>query len=196
MKNICILLGMLPMLMIGTAACGFLPSDSSSPSGGNNYNEVTLSLRHTQIKETSQTRLRVLEDVVAKTEEENKGLTFKLEGIDEIVNRDTKLKQEMVAGNPPDIFEVFGGADLKLYVKANRMLDLTPILEELNLTDQFESLDEFTIDGRVYGVPYGGYSEGIFYNKKIFRDLELMAPKTWSELLQTPDRNKEAGYVP
>lgn len=160
------------------------------------YREITLSLRHTQIKETSQTRLRVLEDVVAKTIEENKGLTIKMEGIDEIVNRDTKLKQEMVAGNPPDIFEVFGGADLKLYVKANRMLDLTPILKELGLTDKFASLDEFTIDGKVYGVPYGGYSEGVFYNKKIFSDLGLDIPETWEELMESAEVIKNAGYIP
>ncbi|MGO4369604.1 extracellular solute-binding protein [Paenibacillus sp. 2TAB19] len=158
--------------------------------------DVTLSLRHTQIKETSKTRLKILEDVVAKTQDENKGLTFKLEGIDEIVNRDQKLKAEMAAGNPPDIFEVFGGADLNLYVKANRMLDLTPIIEELGIKDKFASLDEFTIDGKVYGLPFGGYSEAIFYNKKIFSELGLEIPTTWAQLLEISDKIKAAGYTP
>lgn len=158
--------------------------------------DVTLSLRHTQIKETSQSRLRIIEDVVAKTQLENEGLTFKLEGIDEIVNRDQKLKAEMAAGNPPNIFEVFGGADLKLYVKANRMLDLTPIIDELNLNDKFASLDEFTIDDKVYGLPFGGYSEAIFYNKKVFAELDLEIPTTWAELLQVCDVLKAAGYTP
>ncbi|WP_139995359.1 extracellular solute-binding protein [Paenibacillus paridis] len=158
--------------------------------------DVTLSLRHTQIKETSKTRLKILEDVVAKTQEENKGLTFKLEGIDEIVNRDQKLKAEMAAGNPPDIFEVFGGADLNLYVKANRMLDLTPIIDELGLKDKFASLDEFTVDGKVYGLPFGGYSEAIFYNKKIFSELGLEIPTTWAQLLDVSGKIKTAGYTP
>ncbi|MGO4698982.1 ABC transporter substrate-binding protein [Paenibacillus sp. FSL A5-0031] len=158
--------------------------------------DVTLSLRHTQIKETSKTRLKILEDVVAKTQDENKGLTFKLEGIDEIVNRDQKLKAEMAAGNPPDIFEVFGGADLNLYVKANRMLDLTPIIAELGLTDKFASLDEFTVDGKVYGLPFGGYSEAIFYNKKIFSELGLEIPTTWTQLVEISEKIKTAGYTP
>ncbi|WP_028609970.1 extracellular solute-binding protein [Paenibacillus harenae] len=158
--------------------------------------EVTLSLRHTQIKETSKTRLKILEDVVAKTEQENEGLTFKLEGIDEIVNRDQKLKAEMAAGNPPDIFEVFGGADLKLYVKAERMLDLTLILDELGIKDKFASLSEFTIDGKVYGLPFGGYSEAIFYNKKIFSELGLEIPTTWEQLLDISGKMKAAGYTP
>nr|WP_232242953.1 extracellular solute-binding protein [Paenibacillus sp. GSMTC-2017] len=182
--------------MTNVAACSTNKSQPLNEHETNKYKEISLTLRHTQIKESSQPRLRVLEDVVAKTMAENAGVTIKLEGIDEIVNRDTKLKQEMAAGNPPDIFEVFGGTDIKLYVKANRMLDLTPILEELNLTDKFESLAEFTIDGKVYGVPYGGYSEGIFYNKKIFNELGLKIPKTWDELIETSETIKRSGYVP
>lgn len=195
MKKSYILIAVLLAFMTNAAACGVnKPQDPRDQDDA--YREVTLSLRHTQIKETSKTRLRLLEDVVAKTIAENNGVTIKMEGIEEIVNRDTKLKQEMAAGNPPDIFEVFGGADLKLYVKANRMLDLTPILEELDLMDKFVSLDEFTIDGKVYGVPYGGYSEGIFYNKKIFESLNLGIPKTWDELMDTAEKIKKAGYVP
>ncbi|WP_308635402.1 ABC transporter substrate-binding protein [Paenibacillus silvisoli] len=158
--------------------------------------DVTLSLRHTQIKETSKVRLKILQDVVAKTEQDNPGLKFNLEGIDEVVNRDQKLKAEMAAGNPPDIFEVFGGADLNLYVKAGRMLDLTPIIEELGIKDKFASLDEFTIDGKVYGLPFGGYSEGIFYNKKLFTEYGLQVPKTFQELLAVADAVKAKGKTP
>ncbi|MEK3883107.1 extracellular solute-binding protein [Paenibacillus sp. PL2-23] len=186
---------MLAWMTVG-AACGLMRQNEEDTSVRHDYREVTLSLRHTQIKETSQTRLRVLADVVNQTMRENKGVTITMEGIDEKINRDTKLKQEMAAGNPPDIFEVFGGADLKLYVKADRMLDLTPILEELGLTDQFASLAEFTINGKVYGIPYGGYSEGIFYNKKIFAELGLGIPQTWDELMAAAERLKAAGYVP
>lgn len=194
-KGFC-LLAVFLVMMTNAAACGTHNAHDSDDAEEHQYREVTLSLRHTQIKETSQTRLRVLLDVVDKTMAENEGVTIKMEGIDEKIHRDTKLKQEMVAGNPPDIFEVFGGADLKLYVKADRMLDLTPILEELELTDKFASLDEFTINGKVYGIPYGGYSEGIYYNKKIFDELNLGIPMTWDDLMTAAESIKQAGYVP
>ncbi|WP_237179103.1 extracellular solute-binding protein [Paenibacillus sp. MMS18-CY102] len=158
--------------------------------------DVTLKLRHTQIKETSKVRLKIFQDVVAKTEQENPGLKIEMEGIDEVVNRDQKLKAEMAAGNPPDVFEVFGGADLNLYVKAGRMLDLTPIIEELGIKDKFASLDEFTVDGKVYGLPFGGYSEAIFYNKKMFADLGIAVPTTWDELIAAADKVKGAGFTP
>ncbi|MGM0882524.1 MAG: extracellular solute-binding protein [Bacillota bacterium] len=194
-KSFPLIAALMVSIMLIVSACGANnPADSAAPA--EEAKEVTLSLRHTQIKETSKTRLKILEDVVAKTEEENKGLTFKLEGIDEIVNRDQKLKAEMAAGNPPDIFEVFGGADLKLYVKAGHMLDLTSIIEELGIKDQFASLSEFTIDGKVYGLPFGGYSEAIFYNKKIFSELGLSIPTTWEQLLDVSEKIKAAGYTP
>lgn len=209
-KNYTLIAALLVSIMLVVSACGANNNAETNKNAGTNSTntpaeetespaeakDVTLSLRHTQIKETSKTRLKILEDVVAKTQEENKGLTFKLEGIDEIVNRDQKLKAEMAAGNPPDIFEVFGGADLNLYVKANRMLDLTPIIEELGLTDKFASLDEFTVDGKVYGLPFGGYSEAIFYNKKIFSELGLEIPTTWAQLLEVSEKIKAAGYTP
>ncbi|WP_244226726.1 ABC transporter substrate-binding protein [Paenibacillus protaetiae] len=182
-------------MMIPLTACMNEQAPDNTRKAGMNK-QVTLSLRHTQIKETTKTRLQILENVVKKTEDENPGLTFQLEGIDEIVNRDQKLKAEMIAGNPPDIFEVFGGSDLNLYVKAGRMLDLTPIIDELGIRDKFASLDEFTIDGKVYGLPYGGYSEAIFYNKDIFNELQIAIPKTWNELLAAADRIKAAGYTP
>lgn len=199
-KRITLIATSLVSIMLVAVACG---TNGNVGKDKNNHSnkpqeaeDITLSLRHTQIKETSRTRLKIIEDVVEKTQNENEGLTFKLEGIDEIVNRDQKLKAEMAAGNPPDIFEVFGGADLKLYVKANRMLDLTDIIDELGFRDKFFSLDEFTIDDRVYGLPIGGYSEAIFYNKKIFADLGLEIPTTWNQLLDVCAKIKEAGITP
>lgn len=196
MKSRAALIVALTWMTFSITACAGYGQTGGSSAESKQPEEVTLSLRHTQIKETTRARLEILEDVVAKTEQENPGLTFKLEGIDEIVNRDQKLKAEMTAGNPPDIFEVFGGSDLKLYVKAGRMLDLTPIIDELGIRDKFASLDEFTVDGKVYGLPYGGYSEAVFYSKKIFSELDLAIPQTWDELIAAADKIKAAGYTP
>ncbi|TYP68928.1 ABC transporter substrate-binding protein [Paenibacillus methanolicus] len=180
----------------GCASGGTNETGTDSPGGNTVYNDVNLTLRHTQIKESSKVRLKILQDVVAKTEADNPGLKFELEGIDEVVNRDQKLKAEMAAGNPPDIFEVFGGADLALYVKAGRMMDLTPIIEELGIRDDFANLDEFTIDGKIYGLPFGGYCEGVFYNKALFEKLNLTVPRTWDELLHVGNVLKSEGIVP
>ncbi|WP_268633699.1 extracellular solute-binding protein [Paenibacillus alginolyticus] len=41
------------------------------------------------------------------------------------------------------------------------------------------NLNEFTVDGKIYGLPRAGYVEGVFYNKKMFEDAGVQVPKTW-----------------
>ena len=59
----------------------------------------TVSLRHIQIGEAQKFRKAILDDVVAMTEAEVEGLTFELDGVEDSVNRFTKLPAEMAAGN-------------------------------------------------------------------------------------------------
>ncbi|MFS1512165.1 ABC transporter substrate-binding protein [Chengkuizengella sp. SCS-71B] len=157
---------------------------------------VTLTLRHTQIGEGKQSRLVLLEDAVSDAESKLEYVTFELEAVDHEVNRFDKLPAEMAAGNQPDIFDLFGGADTIRYAKADRLLSLNSILDELGLTDQFIELDEFTVDGEVYGLPIGGFTEGYFYSKPIFEELGVEPPSTWAELEDIALKSKEAGYVP
>ncbi|GAB2699445.1 extracellular solute-binding protein [Paenibacillus thermoaerophilus] len=167
--------------------------------GGNAANKVenfTVTLRHTQIRDWNRKRLELLRDVVRAAEAEVPGAAFELDGVEEAVNRFDKLRAEMVAGNPPHIFDLFGGTDTRDYVKAGRLLDLTPIIEELGLKDKFYNLDEFVVDGNVYGLPMAGYAEGIFYNKKIFARYGVRPPTTWEELLAAAETFKANGVTP
>ncbi|UKS27824.1 extracellular solute-binding protein [Paenibacillus sp. HWE-109] len=144
---------------------------------------VMLTIRHTQVKDTQKKRLAMLQEVVKATEAKVPGLSITLDGVEDKVNRFEKLRSEMAAGNPPEIFDLFGGTDTKDYVKADRLLDLTPILGELGLMDKFYSFEEFTVDGKIYGIPMAGYVEGLYYNKKLLAQAQIAPPKTWEELL-------------
>lgn len=127
-----------------------------------------MTIRHTQVGADKQKRLAILEDVVGKVQSEVPGLTFKLDGVDSDVNRKEKLRGEMAAGNPPAVFDLFGSPDSKIYAKEGKLLDLTPILEELGIKDKFSNLDPFTYEGKIYGLPIGGSGEGFFYNKEYY----------------------------
>jgi len=143
----------------------------------------TVSLRHIQISDAQKFRKAILDDVVKKTQEEVPGLTIELDGVEDQVNRFTKLPAEMAAGNPPKIFDLFGGAgDALKYAKAGRLLDLTPIIQELGIADKFLNLNQFTLDGKVYGLPIGGSTEGFFYSKPLFEKYNIKEPTTWDEL--------------
>ncbi|MCY7477819.1 extracellular solute-binding protein [Paenibacillus larvae] len=155
-----------------------------------------MKLRHTQIKENAAKTKARIEKAVKETEGKVPGLTIELEGVDEVVNRDTKMKAEFASGQPPEIFELFGGTDTKNYAKTGKLLDLTPIIEELGLKDKFYNLSEFTVDGNIYGLPRAGFVEGIFYNKKIFADNGLEVPRTWKEFEDLCQKLKEKGITP
>lgn len=138
----------------------------------------------------------MLEDIVKQTEAAVPGLTIKLDAVDSEVNRKEKLRGEMAAGKPPEIFDVFGSPDAALYAKEGLMLDLTPIIEELGIKDKFTTLDPFTHDGKVYGLPIGGSIEGFFYNKEYFQQKGLQVPKTLGELEQIAEKIKADGKIP
>ncbi|BFH61636.1 MULTISPECIES: extracellular solute-binding protein [Paenibacillus] len=155
-----------------------------------------LTLRHTQVGKDKEKRFAMLNDVVKKVEAEVNGLTFRLDGVDSDVNRKEKLRGEMAAGNPPDIFDLFGSPDFKIYAKEGKLLDLTPIIEELGIKDKFTSLEPFTYEGKVYGLPIGGTGEGFFYNKEYFEKKGWKPPTTFAELERMLAEIKADGKIP
>ncbi|CAM2812555.1 extracellular solute-binding protein [Paenibacillus sediminis] len=155
-----------------------------------------ITIRHTQVGADKQKRLAILTDVVKKVEADVEGLTINLDGVDSDVNRKEKLRGEMAAGNPPEIFDLFGSPDSKVYAKEGKLLDLTPILDELGIKDKFTSLAPFTYEGKIYGLPIGGSGEGFFYNKEYFQQKGLKPPTTMAELDNILDTIKKDGKVP
>jgi len=158
--------------------------------------KITLTFRHFWTKEHDKAVAQIFADVIRSFEAAHPHIKIEAEGIDQTFHREQKLKSEMVAGNPPDIFALFGGAEIEPYARAERLLDLTPFLKENNLHDQFIELSQWTFDGGTYGLPFEGNAEPIYYNRTIFDKLKLTPPQTWDELLEIIPILKENGYVP
>ncbi|KOR88615.1 ABC transporter substrate-binding protein [Paenibacillus solani] len=197
-KGLALLMTLLFVSSTLLSACGGKtadkPSGGSDGAGGNEPFEITI--RHTQVGEAKKFRLALLNDVVSKTEAAVPGLKIKLDAVDSEVNRKEKLRGEMAAGKPPEVFDVFGSPDAGVFSKEGLMLDLTPILEELGIKDKFSTLDPFTYDGKIYGLPIGISIEGIFYNKEYFSQKGLSVPKSLTELEQIAETIKADGKIP
>lgn len=207
-KSMLLLLSLVFVASAMLAGCGKsdntnAPAKEGKQATNNTGNEAKVSdepfeitIRHTQVGESKKFRLAMLEDVVGKTEADVPGLTIKLDAVDSEVNRKEKLRGEMAAGKPPEVFDVFGSPDAQLYAKEGLMLDLTPILDELGLKDKFTTLAPFTLDGKIYGLPIGGSIEGYFYNKEYFEQKGLNIPKTLDELDKLAETIKADGKIP
>lgn len=186
------LLLLLSTLLIVLQGCG-----SSSPlSASLEQRKITLTFRHFWVNEHDKPVAAIFQDAIRSFEAKYPHIKIDFEGIDQTFHREQKLKSEMVTGNPPDIFSLFGGAEIEPYVNARRLLDLRPYLQAEQLEQEFKDLSLWTFGDGVYGLPFEGFAEPIFYNKEIFQQLQLQPPETWEDLLQMIQVLKANGYIP
>jgi raffinose/stachyose/melibiose transport system substrate-binding protein len=111
----------------------------------------------------------------------------------------TKLTTVMQSGNPPDIFQSWGGGTMNEYAKAGLLKDITPDLEKDGWKDTFSpgALAVYSYDGKNYGVPRDMGAVGFWYNKDLFAKAGIeKPPATWTELLDTIKTLKAAGITP
>ncbi|UNK20360.1 extracellular solute-binding protein [Paenibacillus sp. N3/727] len=203
-KSLALMMSLLLITSAFVSGCGGNKSSEepakgtdTPPAASNEPFEMTI--RHTQVGDAKKFRLALLQEVVKKTEEAVPGLKLNLDAVDSEVNRKEKLRGEMASGKPPEIFDVFGSPDAGVYAKEGLMLDITPIIEELGIKDKFTTvttLDPFTREGKVYGLPIGASIEGIFYNKEYFDQKGLTVPKSLAELESIAEKIKADGKIP
>ncbi|WP_106187678.1 extracellular solute-binding protein [Umezawaea tangerina] len=113
-----------------------------------------------------------------------------------------KQKVRVAIGSPnaPDVFFNWGGGNLKEYVDAGKIEDLTPVLDSTSgLKDAFlpSVLNGAKIDGKYYGLPMRGMQPVVlFYNKDLFTSAGVQPPKTWDDLLKLVDAFKGKNIQP
>lgn len=109
-----------------------------------------------------------------------------------------RLTTVMQAGDPPDIFESWGGAVLWNYAENGLVRNIAPELEG-EWKDSFSAqaaLELFGQDGEYYGVPWTWGAVGMFYNKDLFEQAGVEIPTTWDEFLAAVQTFKDAGITP
>ncbi|XVV06435.1 extracellular solute-binding protein [Actinosynnema sp. CA-248983] len=111
-----------------------------------------------------------------------------------------KLRVAIGSPNAPDVFFNWGGGNLKEYVDAGKIADLTPVLDQNSaLKSAFlpSVLDGAKIDGKYYGIPMRGMQPVLlFFNKEVFAAAGVQPPKTWDDLLALVDTFKAKGVQP
>ncbi|MCU0463649.1 MAG: extracellular solute-binding protein, partial [Anaerolineae bacterium] len=111
----------------------------------------------------------------------------------------SRLVTVMQAGDPPDLFQSWGGGVLWQFADAGLVRDISPELEG-EWKDSFSAqaaLELYGLDGAYYGVPWNWGAVGFFYNKALFEQAGIDAPPaTWDELLEDIEALKAAGITP
>ena len=108
-----------------------------------------------------------------------------------------KITTNMQAGDPPDLFQSWGGGGLLEQVNAGLVADVTddvaPWIDTLNPA----AVGMYQVDGQQYGVPFDLGMVGIWYNEELFAEAGIdEPPATWDELLAAVEDLKAAGTTP
>jgi raffinose/stachyose/melibiose transport system substrate-binding protein len=109
-----------------------------------------------------------------------------------------KLRTELLGGNAPDIWRIWGGEIGAPFTRAGQAADLGEYYEEYGWGDMLYegAVDGMTIDGTPYGVPMALSAMGIWYSKDAFDQAGLEEPTTYEEVEAANEALVEAGITP
>lgn len=113
------------------------------------------------------------------------------------INAKLALQTRMVMGNPPDSFQVHGGAELiDSYVKTGMMEPITDLVDSWGIRDKFnpQILEMCSYKGEIYSIPLNVHRGNVlWYNKRLLKELNLKPPSTFDELLRQCELIQEKG---
>lgn len=134
-----------------------------------------------------------VEDMIDEMiDEKFPGIELEWECVDWGEKFDSQMQGRLAAGDVPDII-VGKAQDVYAYARSGNLAEI-----RAEGTERIEEriLDVVSMDGKIYGIPYNAWYQGVVYNKDIFEKLQLRVPETLEELQQTVKVLEEKGVTP
>jgi raffinose/stachyose/melibiose transport system substrate-binding protein len=181
------------LVAIAALAAGALAGCSSSGSGSADGKKVTLTWWHNA---TSDPLKGLWADVAKEFEKSHPNVTVKVTGYQNEDLEHTLIPNALRSNTPPDLFQEWGGGELKDQVAAGYVKDISSDVKS-QLTAIGPTASGWQISGKTYGLPFNYGIEGFWYNKDLFSKAGITAaPTTLTELNSDVDKLKSAGITP
>jgi raffinose/stachyose/melibiose transport system substrate-binding protein len=179
--------------LIGAACGGDEAEDQAGGDSPESNEPVTIEWWHIQNNDPGKS---IWQDAADAYMEENPNVTVEITVLENEAFK-AKITTAMQAGEPPDLFQSWGGGGLLEQVNAGLVADITdevdPWIDELNPG----AASMYQVEERQYGIPFDLGIVGFWYNKDLFAEAGIDAPPaTWDELLADVDTLKGAGITP
>ncbi|GAB3996340.1 ABC transporter substrate-binding protein [Glycomyces albus] len=172
------------MALAATAACGDDGSGSDSE----------ISWWHIQIEDPMMSTWETFAD--EWLEESGSDVTFDIQSIENEAFK-SQMSTAAQSGEVPDLFQTWGGGVLAQQVEAGLVRDITDELDDCIDLINPATLAPYTIDDRLYGVPFDSGVVGFWYNMDLFAEAGIDAPpETWSDFLDAVEALKAADITP
>lgn len=160
------------------AGCGFGGSGSGSGSGdgGDSGGDVTLNLLVPTYSDASQENWNT---VIEGFEAANEGITVNLE-VQSWDNLESVIATKVQGNQAPDIYN---GGPFAGFAADDLLYDVAEVTSPETFSDFQESfVENATIDGTVYGLPWIASARALFVNDDLFDEAGVEVPTTWEEL--------------
>jgi len=187
----------LTLLSAGVTSLALL---ASACGGGGGTSAAPKDFKYLSVTENTTTRTALTKLSEGSCKAENDALPLKVETVPQ-ASLDQKLQllagqdalpAQFAAGNAPAL--------TKQLAESGKVADLDLELQRLGVFDELEPAAVSTIKalygGKLQTLPYEYNIEGIFYNKKIFREKGIEVPNTWDDLLAASDKLNTKGVQP
>lgn len=181
-----------------TAATGLALASLTACSTGDGGDEggdgeVTLTWWHNG---TTGPLPEVWEEVAQEFEAANPGINVEQTGYQNEELQRTLIPNALAAGDPPDLFQVWPGGELRDQVENGYLMPLDDEIPE-TIESVGATINPWQVDGQTYGVPFTFGIEGFWYNTELFEQAGIDAPpETLDELVDAVGQLKDAGITP
>ncbi|MDR2998790.1 MAG: extracellular solute-binding protein [Microbacterium sp.] len=174
--------------LLGVAALSLPLAACSSGGSGASDGDVKISLLMPMAEDDT----TAADALIAAFEDENPGITVKLETQPAGTEGDNLTKTKLATGEMNDVFFYNSGSLLQALNPDQTLVDLS---DEAWMKDVDKSMIEsVSTKNGTYGAPWGStQAGGILYSKKIYADLGLQVPTDWAEYAANNDKIKAAG---
>ena len=109
----------------------------------------------------------VWEEVAAEFEAANPGVTVEQTGYQNEDLQRTLIPNALAAGDPPDLFQVWPGGELRDQVENGYLMPLDDVIAD-TISSVGATVNPWQVDGATYGVPFTFGIEGFWYNTDLF----------------------------
>jgi raffinose/stachyose/melibiose transport system substrate-binding protein len=175
------------------AAASVNPGDSAVPVATGTPAPVTVNWWHIATGEPGKTIFQGIADAYTAA---HPWVTIKVTVLENEAFK-TKLTTEMQSGNPPDLFQSWGGGGMAQQADAGMLKDITSAISSWSNTINPGALGIYAYKGKQYGVPWDMGMIGVWYNKAAFTKAGIAAvPTTWTEFLADVTKLRASGIAP
>ena len=111
----------------------------------------------------------------------------------------TEIGVRLASDSAPDVYFAWSGVYAKNFVDGGKALDLTSYINADTAWSSKIMANQFgpyTFNKSIYGIPIIMDGKAFYYNKDIFKELNLTVPENWDDFMKVLAVLKESKYIP